>query len=63
VLDLAGLRFFGAAGVTALLQIREVARAHATHLILRDLSPITCFVLTVTAAIDAFEIKTGGPDR
>jgi anti-anti-sigma factor len=58
VLDLAGLRFFCAAGVGALLQVRDAAAAHAAQLILRDPSPITSRILTVTDMLDVFQIKT-----
>jgi anti-anti-sigma factor len=58
VLDLSRLRFFCADGIRALLHVRDTATAHAAQLIVRDPSPITYRVLTITGMLDAFEIKT-----
>ena len=57
VLDLTGLRFLCADGIRALLHIRDAACARAAQLILRNPSPITDRVLTLTGTLDVFEIK------
>jgi anti-sigma B factor antagonist len=58
VLDLANVRFFGAAGVRALLRISAAVTAEAGQLILRNPSRITVTALTATRDIDQFEIHT-----
>jgi anti-anti-sigma factor len=57
VLDLAALRFLCAAGIRALLEVRDAAAAGGARLILRNPSPITCRILTITGLLDTFEIK------
>jgi anti-anti-sigma factor len=58
VLDLAALRFFCAAGIRALLEVRDAAAGGSTRLILRSPSPITWRILAVTGMLDTFEIET-----
>jgi anti-anti-sigma factor len=58
VLDLAGLRFFCADGIRALLHVRDAATAHAAHLTVRDPAPVVVTVLGITRMLDAFDIET-----
>jgi anti-anti-sigma factor len=58
VVDLARLRVFAAAGVRALLQLRDAAAARATRLVLRNAGPVMHRVLTITDTADAFEIES-----
>jgi anti-anti-sigma factor len=58
VLDLANVRFFGAAGVRALLRISAAVSAGAGQLLLRNPSQITVTALTATRDIDRFQIHT-----
>jgi anti-anti-sigma factor len=59
VLDLAKVTFFCADGISALLRIRRAVMAGAGQLVLRDPSPITLRVLTVTGACHEFAIHAG----
>jgi anti-anti-sigma factor len=58
VLDLANVRFLGAAGIRALLRIRAAVSAEAGQLLLRNPSRITVTALTATRDIDRFQIHT-----
>jgi anti-anti-sigma factor len=56
VVDLANVRFFGAAGIRALLRISAAVSAEAGQLLLRNPSRITLTALTATRDIDQFQI-------
>jgi anti-anti-sigma factor len=56
VLDLAAIRFFGAAGVSALLSIHELATGAGGRLMLRDPSPATLRILRLVDVLDRFEL-------
>lgn len=58
VVDLANVRFFGAAGIRALLRISAAVSAEAGQLLLRNPSRITLTALTATRDIDQFQIHT-----
>jgi anti-anti-sigma factor len=58
VLDLAQLRFFCADGIRALEHVNRSATDQLAHLVLRDPSPITRKVLTITGMLDTFDIET-----
>jgi anti-anti-sigma factor len=57
VLDLTGMPFLCAEGITALLQTRQALLAHRAHLILRNPSALARKVLALTRVIDVFDIQ------
>ena len=62
VLDLTDLRFFCADGIRALVQTNDAATARSARLLLRNPSPMTRKVLTVTGMLDAFHVhQTADP--
>jgi anti-anti-sigma factor len=56
VLDLAGVTFFGAAGLHALLDAQRLVTAASGRLVLRDPSPMTCRVLDALNAWKPFTV-------
>ena len=58
VLDLAQVTYLSAAGVEALLRVRDAVTARAGELILRNPSPIVLTVLAGTRAIRGFHLHT-----
>ncbi|MEU4680394.1 STAS domain-containing protein [Micromonospora sp. NPDC023737] len=54
VLDLSGVSFFGAAGVTVLLTVRQQAAARGCALVIRKPSRITVTVLNLVGLRDEF---------
>jgi len=60
VLDLAGVEFMGAAGITALLYLRDTLRSSGGRLLLREPSAQVSMVLRLGGATDLFDI---GRDR
>jgi anti-anti-sigma factor len=58
VVDLAGVTFFGATGVDALLLAHDTVAAAGGRLLLRAPSPCTQKVLTITDADRLFELDT-----
>jgi anti-anti-sigma factor len=58
VLDLAKVTFFCAAGLRGLMHAREVVTAAGGRLLLRDPSPRTWRVLTLTRTEDLFPLDT-----
>lgn len=63
MLDLSCVTFFGSAGVRALLQLRTLAIAGATHLIIRDPSSVVRRVLAIVDFGHSFDIMTSNPNR
>lgn len=57
VLDLAGLEFMGAAGITALLHVRDVVGAGGGRLVLREPSAPVRLVLRLGRVTDLFTIE------
>jgi anti-sigma B factor antagonist len=60
VLDLAGVEFLGAAGITALLYVHDVLHEHGGHLLLREPSAQVRTVLRLGNALDLFDIQAAG---
>jgi len=56
MLDLSGIRFFGAAGITALLQLQEEATRWHADLLLSDPSPCVRWVLGIAGLTDALAL-------
>jgi anti-anti-sigma factor len=61
ILDMAGVSFFCADGLRALLQARTTVTAAGGRLLLRAPSPRTCRVLTITRTGHLFGFDTGRP--
>jgi anti-sigma B factor antagonist len=61
-LELDRLEFLDAAGVTALLRIRDALADGGGHLTLRRPSVQACLVLTVTGAIEFFDVMDADGD-
>ncbi|MEV6367205.1 STAS domain-containing protein [Micromonospora musae] len=57
VLDLSGVSFFSAAGITALLTVRKQAATRGCALVLRRPSRITVTVLSLVGLSDEFIIE------
>jgi anti-sigma B factor antagonist len=62
VLDLAGVEFLGAAGITALLQVDDLVRDHGGHLLLRAPSAQVRTVLRLGRAFELFDIQASNCD-
>lgn len=60
IIDLSRVTFFGAAGLTTLLRLREHAGEAAIDLVLRAPSPIVRTVLDVVGAGPCFQIQPAG---
>lgn len=63
MLDLAGVRFFGAAGVRALLELRDATGACGAGLVLRNPSPPVLSVLTIAGVTGMFQVETSASGR
>jgi anti-anti-sigma factor len=59
LMDLSRVTFFCAAGIHALLRVRDITAARSTHLILHDPSPMVGRILMILDMADTFDIKTG----
>ncbi len=57
VLDLRGLEFLDANGISALLRVRSALAAADSHLTLRHPSRRTRLILAIAEVVDAFEIE------
>ncbi len=57
VLDLRGLEFLDANGISALLRVRSALAARGSHLTLRRPTRRTRLILAIAQVIDAFEIE------
>jgi anti-sigma B factor antagonist len=58
VIDLANVSFFGAAGLTALLQANDIITSAGGRLLLRSPSPHTQLILAITATDRLFQPAT-----
>ena len=58
VLDMANVSFFCADGLRALLHARHTVATAGGQLLLRDPSPRTCRILTITRMVDLFPHET-----
>lgn len=63
VLDLAQVTFLAAAGVEALLRVRDAVTTKSGQLIVRNPSAIVLTVLAGTRVVRSFQIHTTGQDR
>lgn len=59
-LDLSGIRFFGADGVTALLRVLRLVTEANGQLVLVDPSPVTAAILELTNTAARFDIRHRG---
>ncbi|MFY1691232.1 STAS domain-containing protein [Plantactinospora sp. WMMB782] len=55
VLELSGVTFFSAHGITALLRVRDIVREGHGELFLRDISPSVTHVLALTGMLSEWE--------
>jgi anti-sigma B factor antagonist len=63
VLDLAEVKFLDAAGITALLHVRDALDGHGGHLVLREPSEQVRTVLRLGRVAGLFDVKEAGPAR
>ncbi|MEU4475346.1 STAS domain-containing protein [Micromonospora sp. NPDC023888] len=59
-LDLSAVRFFGAHGVSALLQAQDIATEARAAVLLRDPAPCVTYILATTGALRSFRFSGVG---
>ncbi|WP_158609819.1 MULTISPECIES: STAS domain-containing protein [unclassified Micromonospora] len=57
--DLSAVRFFGAHGVSALLQAQDIAAEAEAAIVLRDPAPCVTYILATTGALESFTLTRG----